>query len=155
MIFRTLFFLVVNFGALALGGLLMGGSPADNEWYNSLNKAPWTPPGWVFGIAWTLIMICFSVYMARVFVEFKGRLLAQLMVLFSLQFLANVLWNPVFFHWHFVILGLIILTFLIVLLILIHLNFSGWKKFNNLLIAPYLLWLLIAFSLNLYVILFN
>ena len=155
MIFRTLFFLVVNFGALALGALFMGGSPAENEWYNNLNKAPWTPPGWVFGFAWSLIMICFSVYMARLFVDFKGLLLKQLMILFSLQFLANVLWNPLFFNWHLVLLALLVLLILIMLLVIIHLNFSGWKKFNNLLIAPYLLWLLIAFSLNLYVLIVN
>ena len=155
MIFRTLFFLVINFGALALGALLMGGSPAENEWYNSLNKAPWTPPGWVFGFAWTLIMICFSVYMARLFVEFKGKLLSQLMILFSLQFITNVLWNPLFFKWHLVLPALLVLTLLIVILVIIHLNFSGWRKFNTLLIAPYLLWLLIAFSLNFYVLLLN
>lgn len=155
MIFRTLFFLVVNFGALALGALLMGGSPAENEWYNSLNKAPWTPPGWVFGFAWTLIMVCFSLYMARIFIDFKGKLLRQLMILFSLQFLTNVLWNPLFFNWHLVLPALLVLTLLIVILVIIHLNFSGSKKFNNFLIAPYFLWLLIAFSLNLYVLILN
>jgi benzodiazapine receptor len=155
MIFRTLVFLVINFGALALGALLMGGSPAENEWYNNLNKAPWTPPGWVFGFAWTIIMICYSIYMARVFVEFKGKLLRQLMILFTLQFITNVLWNPLFFNWHLVLPALLVLTLLIVILVIIHLNFSGWRKFNNLLIAPYLLWLLIAFSLNLYVLILN
>jgi tryptophan-rich sensory protein len=155
MIFRTLVFLVINFGALALGALLMGGSPAENEWYNSLNKAPWTPPGWVFGFAWTIIMICYSLYMARVFVEFKGKLLRQLMILFTLQFITNVLWNPLFFNWHLVLPALLVLTLLIVILVIIHLNFSGWRKFNNFLIAPYLLWLLIAFSLNLYVLILN
>lgn len=155
MIFRTLFFLVINFGALALGALLMGGSPAENEWYNSLNKAPWTPPGWVFGFAWTIIMICYSLYMARVFVEFKGKLLRQLMILFTLQFITNVLWNPLFFNWHLVFPALLVLTLLVVILVISHLNFSGWRKFNNFLIAPYLLWLLIAFSLNLYVLILN
>jgi tryptophan-rich sensory protein len=155
MIFRTLFFLVINFGALALGALLMGGSPAENEWYNSLNKAPWTPPGWVFGFAWTIIMICYSLYMARVFVEFKGKLLRQLMILFALQFITNVLWNPLFFNWHLVFPALLVLTLLVVILVIVHLNFSGWRKFNNFLIAPYLLWLLIAFSLNLYVLILN
>jgi tryptophan-rich sensory protein len=155
MIFRTLFFLVVNFGALALGALLMGGSPAENEWYNSLNKAPWTPPGWVFGFAWTVIMVCFSLYMARIFIEFKGKLLRQLMLLFSLQFLTNVLWNPLFFYWHLVLPALLVLSLLIVILVIIHLNFSASKKFNNFLIAPYFLWLLIAFSLNLYVLMLN
>ena len=57
-------FLVLNFGALAIGGVLMGSSPIENSWYQGLNQAPWTPPGFVFGIAWTIIMLCFSIYLA-------------------------------------------------------------------------------------------
>ena len=63
MILRILLFLIINFGGLFIGGLFTGeGVPSD--WYQNLNKAPWNPPGWVFGAAWTTVMICFSVYMA-------------------------------------------------------------------------------------------
>ena len=41
-------FLIINFGALAMGGWLMNNGP-QTDWYLALNKAPWTPPGWVFG----------------------------------------------------------------------------------------------------------
>ena len=51
-------FLIVNFGGLYLGAILMGSSPGSNTWYNNLQKAPWTPPGYFFGIAWT-ILLCF------------------------------------------------------------------------------------------------
>ena len=63
MIKRTIFFLLLNFAALAIGGLFTG-SGVSSEWYQNLNKAPWTPPGWVFGTVWTLIMILFAIYMA-------------------------------------------------------------------------------------------
>ena len=53
-----LIFLIINFAALGLGSWIMGAG-AQSEWYSSLNQAPWTPPGWVFGAAWTIIMICF------------------------------------------------------------------------------------------------
>jgi benzodiazapine receptor len=52
----SIFFLVLNFSALAIGSWLMNNGPITN-WYMNLNQAPWTPPGWVFGIAWTTIMI--------------------------------------------------------------------------------------------------
>ena len=64
-------FLFLNFGALALGGLFAG-SGAGSNWYAELNKAPWTPPGWVFGFAWTTIMLCFSVYMATLYTKTKS-----------------------------------------------------------------------------------
>jgi translocator protein len=152
---RIIIFLVLNFGALALGSLLMGGSPADNVWYQSLNKAPWTPPGWVFGAAWTIIMICFSIYMAILTVLFRGRLQRQMFSLFVLQWILNVMWNPVFFAAKAPLPALIILFMLIFVLVIIHLNFGRWRGMLNLYIAPYLVWLMIAFSLNFYIIFTN
>ena len=61
-------FLFINFGGLALGSWLMNNGPRS-LWYIELNKAPWTPPGWVFGVAWTLIMICFSIYLSYLFTQ--------------------------------------------------------------------------------------
>lgn len=151
MLTRTIVFLILNFGALALGSFLMGGSPAENEWYQSLNKAPWTPPGWVFGAAWTLIMIFFSIYMAVLTVLFRGRNLRQLLFLYTIHWVLNVIWNFVFFELHLIIPALLILFTLLGILFIIHLNFARWRGALNLYIAPYLLWLMIAFSLNLYV----
>ncbi|MDG2281196.1 MAG: tryptophan-rich sensory protein, partial [Flavicella sp.] len=53
MIKRILLFLVLNFTALAVGGLFTG-TGVSSDWYQNLNQAPWTPPGWVFGFMWTL-----------------------------------------------------------------------------------------------------
>lgn len=63
MLKKILIFLVINFTALAIGGFYTG-SGVSSDWYESLNKAPWTPPGWVFGAAWTFIMICYAFFMA-------------------------------------------------------------------------------------------
>lgn len=43
MIKRIILFLVLNFAALAIGGLFTGDG-VPSEWYQNLNKAPWTPP---------------------------------------------------------------------------------------------------------------
>ncbi len=155
MLTRVIIFLVLNFAALALGSFLMGGSPAENEWYQALNKAPWTPPGWVFGVAWTVIMITFSIYMAVLTVLFRGRMQKQLFTLFAIQWVLNVAWNPVFFMANAVLPSLIILFMLIFVLVIIHLNFGRWRGMLNIYIAPYLIWLLIAFSLNFYVLVVN
>ena len=74
-------FLLLNFGALALGSILMGGSPMENTWYQNLPKAPWTPPGYVFGVAWSSIMICFSLFMARLMTTNNWKLYLQIYVL--------------------------------------------------------------------------
>jgi tryptophan-rich sensory protein len=66
MAIRLVIFLFLNFGALAIGVTLMGDG-ASSDWYLQLNKAPWTPPGWSFGVAWTVIMIGFAIYMSYAF----------------------------------------------------------------------------------------
>jgi benzodiazapine receptor len=140
-------FFVLNFGALALGSLLMGSSPVENQWYVELKKAPWTPPGWVFGAAWTTIMLLFTIYLT---IQEKGKLNnGWFLALFTLQFLTNVLWNPIFFHFHWTFLGMIIIFLLFISLVLMLFYFkpNSWK---SILLLPYLVWLTIAFSLNAY-----
>lgn len=146
---RTLLFLVINFGALALGSVLMR-NPATNVWYQQLDTAPWTPPGWVFGAAWFSIMILFSVFMARVTKVPETR--KTWLILFGIQFVLNVAWNPVFFRWHLVTSGLIVLTLLILVVSLLLKRSLQLNKWNAVFILPYLVWLFVAFSLNAYVV---
>jgi tryptophan-rich sensory protein len=144
-------FLVVNFGALGLGGWLQG-EGARSDWYQGLQKAPWTPPGWVFGAAWFSIMLLFSVFMAR-WIAKDGS--ALVWTLFGIQFVLNVLWNPVFFRWQEmgIALAMIALLFVLTAVMLI----VGWRNVGiwSLLMLPYALWLGIATSLNAYALLKN
>jgi translocator protein len=144
-------FLIVNFAALGLGGLLQGEGPMG-MWYQSLNKAPWTPPGWVFGAAWTLIMICFSFYMA-VLTNHEER--NKLIVLFSVQFFLHVIWNAVFFKHQMIALSLVLILALTILVAYFLFAYVKKLKANSLFIAPYFIWLCIATSLNLYALLNN
>lgn len=151
MTIRLIIFLVLNFGALAIGGLSTN-SAVTADWYVNLNKAPWTPPGWVFGATWTLIMILFSIYLAYLWPTMENKKL--LLTLFSLQWVLNVIWNPIFFQYHNMLAGLVVITALTVLMGVILFYFLPVMKNKSLLIAPYLIWLLIATSLNGYA-LFN
>ena len=143
-------FLIINFGALALGNWLMADG-SSSQWYMELNKAPWTPPGWMFGAAWSFIMVCFSFYMAYLYTLLPT---TQVKILFAIQFILNVAWNYIFFNQHLISLGLwdIILLTIVVAIFL----FAYYKhlKLKSLFILPYFIWLCIATSLNAY-ILFN
>lgn len=152
MALRLLLFAVLNFGALAIGGFFTG-SGVTSEWYANLSKAPWTPPGWVFGAAWTSIMVCFSIYMAMLYPKVEHT--TKLAVLFGIQWVLNVLWNPVFFHFHWTFVSLVVIIALTILVV--ALLFIFWKPmgYASLLILPYAVWLIIATSLNWYVLLKN
>ena len=150
-VLRLVIFLLINFGALAIGSFFTNDG-SDSEWYRDLEKAPWNPPGWMFGFAWTTIMICFSIYMALLWTATENK--KQLAVLFCMQWILNVSWNPAFFYYHQVLAGLIIITALTFLVGFFLFNYYKNLKLASLLLLPYFIWLLIATSLNGY-ILFN
>jgi len=148
MIYRLIIFLAVNFSALAIGGLFTSkGVPSD--WYVSIAKAPWTPPGWVFGTAWFTIMICFGVYMAYLWpvIENKNILIG----LYAVQWILNVGWNPTFFYYHNVLAGLLLICGLTALIGFFLFFYWPELKLKSTLILPYFIWLLIATSLNGYI----
>ncbi|MDC8003673.1 tryptophan-rich sensory protein [Aureisphaera galaxeae] len=151
MIYRIIAFLIVNFAALGISSYFTGiGVPGD--WYINLNKAPWTPPGWVFGAAWSTIMICFSIYMAYGWGMVSNR--KRLATLFVVQWFLNVAWSPVFFFYQNTQLGFVVIASLAI--VVGYMLFSYGRKFKSYsyLLLPYFLWLVLASSLNGY-ILFN
>ncbi len=145
-------FLFFNFGGLALGNYLMDNGPAS-DWYINLNQAPWTPPGWVFGVAWTLIMICFSLYLAVLFQKSNS---PKAWTVFGIALLLNVSWNYIFFNKHFTVLGLITIALLTVVVFYYFLNFRSANLKNwRYLLLPYVVWMCLATSLNAYIVINN
>lgn len=147
----TLLFLVINFSGLAFGSWLMDSGPLS-DWYTNLNQAPWTPPGIVFGIAWTLIMICFSIYLGKLFTVENT---IENKIAFLIQFILNVSWNYIFFNKHLVLTALITILLLTTLLFVYFLKLSSKTLYYKYLLLPYIIWLCIATSLNLYILIHN
>ena len=144
-------FLFINFSALGIGGLLMNDGPMT-EWYINLNKAPWTPPGWVFSVAWTLIMICFSFYMMYLYTEYNS---TKVKTLFFIQVILNISWNYLFFNQYLVSTSLIAIIVLTLLIFYFFIHYKKQLEVKSILILPYLIWLCIATSLNAYIFLYN
>lgn len=144
-------FMVVNFGGLYIGGLATNDGVVS-DWYTNLHLAPWTPPGWVFGLAWTIIGITFSIQMG---INYKRKDLEAL-VFFVPAFFLNILWNYTFFWLHWLWLSVIVLVGLSILIysiITYNRYIYGWKVAGW--GMPYYLWLMVATSLNLYAALAN
>ncbi|MEQ3664886.1 MULTISPECIES: TspO/MBR family protein [unclassified Olleya] len=146
-----LIFSVINFGGLAFGSWLMDNGPLS-DWYTNLNKAPWTPPGWVFGVAWTLIMLCFSIYLSKLFSLVKSK---KLISVYVLQVFLNVSWNYIFFNLHQVFLALIVIVALTIVILYLFVKYKQTLKNLSYLLFPYIIWLIIATSLNAYILIYN
>ena len=146
-----LLFILINFSSLAIGTWLMNDGPRT-EWYINLNQAPWSPPGWVFGVAWSSIMILFSVYMSFLIQVNRSK---KVLLLFSAQFVLNIIWNYLFFNQHFINLGLLNIILLTVLMFYFLIAFKDSLKNKRFYVLPYCIWLVLATSLNLYIALYN
>ena len=149
----TIIFILFNYLALGIGVWLMEDGP-QTIWYTTLNQAPWTPEGWVFGVAWSTIMLCFSFYMSKLCLHYQF-LDKKLIVFYSIQWLLNVSWNFFFFNQHLTVVGLVVISLL--WLLIGYFTFAYLKKLTwlTLLIVPYLIWMTIATSLNAYIVFNN
>ena len=151
MVKRIIMFLLINFLGLALGSMFTSDA-VSSDWYQALNKAPWTPHGWVFGAAWTTIMICFAVYLGYLFNSTNHK---RKSLLFSIQLILNIGWSPLFFYFHYVTAALICISSLT--LVIAYFFFNYWKelRIKTLLLIPYFTWLIVATSLNAYILFYN
>jgi len=145
-------FLILNFGGLAIGNWFMGDA-ISGQWYTNLNKAPWTPPGWVFGAAWTLIMLCFSVYLTYLFSIRKSK---HVITVYVLALVLNISWNYLFFNQKLINWALLNIIILSMTILYFYISF-GDDKLSRMkqLLLPYLIWLIIATSLNGYISYYN
>lgn len=152
MIYRLILFLILNFATIGFGRFL-GGEGPKSEFYLGINTAPWIPPGVVIGISWTILLICFSVYLSYLWpvVGNKKFLLGLLVVYYIL----SLIWNPVFFQYQQVLAGFLIIAALAMVVGFIMAHYWSVVKLKSFLVLPYFLWLLFATSLNLYIIIKN
>lgn len=133
-------FLAACFAAGATGAAFPPG-----PWYDALKKPSWTPPNWLFPVAWTTLYICMAAAGARAAVS-EGNALA--MALWALQIALNTLWTPVFFGLRRIREGLWVLAalWISVAAALVALWSVDWIA--GLLFVPYLAWVSVAAALN-------
>ena len=128
---RSLLFLFINFILVLYVGNLLMNNGATSDWYLNLIKAPWTPAGWVFGFAWTFLMICFAVYLAKLSqINNSKKLIAIVLV----QYFLNIIWNYLFFNQQEIILGLIDISLLTLTVTFILFKYLPVMKYYSLLI---------------------
>src|ERR1044072_9135929 len=84
-------------------GALSGASNVPGEWYLSLDKPFFNPPGWIFAPVWTVLYVMIGVALSAIWFEEDNR---RLLVLFAIQAALNLLWSPAFFGLQSPVLGL-------------------------------------------------
>ncbi|MEM8728425.1 MAG: TspO/MBR family protein [Pseudomonadota bacterium] len=137
-------YFVVFFAACAAAGAT-GAMFPPGDWYLALNKPSWTPPNWLFPVAWTSLYLCMSVAGMLVAGQ-EGAGLA--LALWSLQIALNALWTPVFFGLRRLKAGMIVLLCLWLSVAACMLALWSVSTLAGLLFLPYLVWVSVAGALN-------
>ncbi len=117
-------------------------------WYQALTKPSWTPPGWVFGPAWTFLYASMAAAAWLVWRRRGTRFSDAALGLYLLQLVFNGLWSWIFFGLHRIGLALADLLVLWVLIVVTTLFFWRVSRSAGILMLPYVAWVAFAGLLN-------
>lgn len=134
------------FGAVAAAAAF-GGQWGAGPWYKALSKPSWTPPNWLFPVAWSVLYIMIAVagwLIWRTPHPDQGLLLG----LWVAQLFFNALWSYIFFGRKN--LGLALAELTLLWLSIAAFTVLAWpvNQTASLLFAPYLVWVSYAGALN-------
>jgi tryptophan-rich sensory protein len=128
---------------LAAGALF-----APGDWYETLRKPSWQPPGWVFGPVWTSLYVMLGVALALLLKTAASAERQHALIWFAIQLVLNAAWTPLFFGLQSPVLAFINICLLWgAMLISIMAAFrvstaSAWLQ------VPTLIWVSFALVLN-------
>jgi tryptophan-rich sensory protein len=128
-------------------GSLSTASSVDN-WYRTLAKPPFNPPDWVFGPVWTVLYVTMGIAGWRIWraVGLVGGRVA--LRLFATQLLLNLLWTFLFFGLRSPGVAFFEILLLAAGIVATIVAFRQIDKWAELMMVPYLMWVLFAALLN-------
>ena len=141
----------INAITLALITLIVGSLASSNTgtdtWYQGLIKSDLNPPGYVFGIVWPILYLFMGIT--------AWRNIDTIKIYFYIQLFLNAIWSWLFFSFQLPLVALFDIWLLIFINIKILFIVSKQDKIGAILYAPYILWLLFASYLNVFIVLNN
>ena len=121
---------------------------AQNHWYAALAKPGFTPPDWVFPVAWSAIYVLIGLALAMILHARGARRRGPAIALFVLQFVAALVWMPLFFGAHRVLASLVVIGVLWLLALATTIVFARIRVVAAWLMIPYLVWIAFAAALT-------
>ncbi|MFK7901768.1 MAG: TspO/MBR family protein [Nitratireductor sp.] len=120
-----------------------------DAWYQNLNKAPFNPPSYVFGPAWTFLYVLIGIAGGYVYSSSKSDVAAKLaMKLWWAQLVLNGAWSLLFFTAKLPLLALIDISILIIVIAMFIKTTSKNMRPAMWCFVPYLAWVGFATLLN-------
>ncbi len=135
LVFALLVFVAASSGAIFKPG----------DWYLSLRRPSWTPPGWAFPVVWTVlyIMIAISGWMV-----WKAGGFSAAIALWGIQLVLNAAWSWLFFGLRRMDLAFVEVCALFAAILAYILAAWPISQTAALLFVPYAVWVATAATLN-------
>lgn len=148
-------------------------------WYATLNKPFFNPPNWIFGPVWSFLFLLMGISFYIVWEKkFSVKVLAKekelkiwnhfskklwvgswkeenVVVIFFLQLVLNILWSVVFFGMHSPATAFFEILMLWFAIFYTIINFYRISKIASYLLIPYILWVSFAVVLNCFIWILN
>jgi tryptophan-rich sensory protein len=141
--------LALVLGVAVVGGLVTSRSVGPGSWYEGLDRAPWSPPSWLFGPAWTVLYVLMGV--AAWLVAREGLDETSVRVglgLYLVQLALNLGWTILFFGLRAPGWALGEILVLLAAIAATAVAFHRVSPAAAWLLAPYLAWVAFAATLN-------
>lgn len=141
-------FAALVFLAVATSAALPGIAFRPGDWYRSLRKPSWCPPGWLFGPVWLVLYL--SIAASGWIVWREGNAQGPLaLTVFGVQLVFNALWPTIFFGLRRPGAACLEIACLWLSIAATIIAFQSISEMAAILLAPYLLWVSFAAALNL------
>jgi tryptophan-rich sensory protein len=152
--------LLVLFLAVALLPGLIGlpfTETTESSWYVGLEKAPFNPPNWLFGPAWTVLYILLGIVGWRLWLARRvdERRAERALAWWAAQLLLNAAWTPLFFGAQRPGWALVEIVLLVAVATYAAITAREVSRAAAVLYVPYLAWLVFATTLNLWIVAAN
>ncbi len=137
-------FLLLCFAAATTGAVFKPGA-----WYDSLSKPSWTPPDWLFPVAWSVLYVMIAVSAWLVWREAGLAGAAVPLAVWGVQLVLNAAWSWIFFGLRRMDLAFAEVVGLWLSIAACIVLFAPISPTAAALMAPYLVWVSFAAALNL------
>ena len=121
--------------------------------YNTLTKPPFSPPGFIFGIVWSILYILMGISYG--ILDAKNLVDSNIKKIYYTQLIVNLIWPILFFVFKWRLISCIWIILLAILIIYMIITFYKKDKLSSLLQIPYLVWTIFATYLNIGIYILN
>ncbi len=138
--------------ALAVGGLSALLTKDNMNIFDTVKMPPLAPPAIAFPIVWSILYILMGYGASRVYLENPD---SDALMVYWINLIINFFWSIIFFNMRNFGFAFLWLILLLAVVILMTVKFYRVDKVAGYLQIPYIVWLIIAGYLNLYIYLAN